>query len=321
MFTTAAYYYVKILFFSPFLFLFNFDFYFNIHVTLEYLDRRLSFFCILSDPFMMLLQSLSIVFVIAAVVVSVAASSPSSPRSSNSMNHDQECTNNQGNTCSSSSSSSSSSYTTRPPRRVTVYQPICNYYLAPSSIPNSGFGTYTIRDIPQNTLLMQQADAPTIVLSDAARHDQLNTDLQQRDPTKMVQPLPVHYNYFWDGSGFADFEVDGRVEISVTTFGAMANYHPFLFNLYPTVEELDDSIVPRSSGSPGIGAFSYNMGYNYVSSRTIQKGEELFTTYGMYLYIQVNQYIYIYLFIYTCIYIHILVTFIYLFLSSIGYYR
>lgn len=60
-------------------------------------------------------------------------------------------------------------------RRVTVYEPECVYYLAPSSIPNSGFGTYTVRDTPQNTLLMQQADAPTIVLSDIHNHFQRNT--------------------------------------------------------------------------------------------------------------------------------------------------
>jgi hypothetical protein len=51
----------------------------------------------------------------------------------------------------------------------------------------------------------------------------------------------------------ADYEVDGKVEESVTTFGALANYHPYLFNLFPTVEEVDDTITSRASGSPGIG--------------------------------------------------------------------
>jgi len=138
----------------------------------------------------------------------------------------------------------------KPPRRVTVYEPECVYYLAPSSIPNSGFGTYTVRDIPQNTLLMQQADAPTIVLSDIRNHFERNTEL-----TLDIEPNAVYANYVWDGTGFSDFEVDGVVEDGVTTFGALANYHPYLFNLFPTVEEFDDTITPRTLGSPGMGEY------------------------------------------------------------------
>ena len=149
-------------------------------------------------------------------------------------------------------------------RKQSVYEPQCVYYLAPSSIPNSGFGTYTVRDIATNTLLMQQADAPTIVLSETRNHNERNTERNNWD----VEPLSVHKNYFWDGTGIIDFEVDGAVEESVTTFGALANYHPYLFNLHPTVEEPDDSITPRASQSPGIGII---FAINYVSLSTFDK--------------------------------------------------
>ncbi len=178
------------------------------------------------------------------------------------------CTNsNDDDKCSTSSSSS----------QRKVYEPECVYYLAPSSIPNSGFGTYTVRDIPENTLLMHQAGAPSIVVSDIENHSERNT---KRKYETVILPFAVHKNYFWDGRGLADFEVED-VHNSVTTFGALANYHPFLFNLHPTVEEIDDSIVPRASRSPGIGAYSYYMGFNFVTNRFIPKGEELFTSYGM----------------------------------------
>jgi len=155
-------------------------------------------------------------------------------------------------------------------RRVTVYEPECVYYLAPSSIPNSGFGTYTVRDIPQNTLLMQQADAPTIVLSDIHNHFQRNTEL-----TLDIESNAVYANYVWLRTGFSDFEVDGLMEDGVTTFGALTNYHPYLYNLFPTVEDFDDIITPRTSGSQGMGAYSYYGGYNYKTTR-----DELFTSYG-----------------------------------------
>jgi hypothetical protein len=157
------------------------------------------------------------------------------------------------NVCTDAETCSAESEIKSPSRRVTVYEPECVYYLAPSSIPNSGFGTYTVRDIDTDTLLMYQADAPTIVLSDVRSHNERNPD-RHLD----IDPVAVYSNYVWDGTGYSDFETDGPVEDSVTTFGALANYHPYLYNLFPTVEDFDDSITPRVSGSPGMGTIQHD---------------------------------------------------------------
>jgi hypothetical protein len=95
---------------------------------------------------------------------------------------------------------------------------------------------------------MEQADGPAIVLNNYHRHNEMNSE-RKTD----IDVLAVHKNYVWDGTGMADFEDDGKVEESVTGFGALPNYHPYLFNIYPTVEEVDDTITSRASGSPGIG--------------------------------------------------------------------
>jgi hypothetical protein len=113
------------------------------------------------------------------------------------------------NVCLNNEDCSSNSENHESIRKTIIYEPECVYYLAPSSIPNSGFGTYTVRDIPENTLLMHQADAPTIVLSDMRSHYERNT-VRDLD----IDPTAVHSNYVWDGTGLADFEVDGSVEDS-----------------------------------------------------------------------------------------------------------
>jgi hypothetical protein len=133
------------------------------------------------------------------------------------------------------------------PVTESVYEPECVYYLAPSSIPNAGFGTYTVKEIKEHNLLMKQADAPSIALSNYKEHNERN---RKRNLDKI--PLAVHHNYFTDGFDIASFEVDGDLDESVVNF-AFVNHHSYLFNIHHAAEEYDDSITPRSSGSPGLG--------------------------------------------------------------------
>lgn len=46
----------------------------------------------------------------------------------------------------------------------------CNLYMAPSSIPNAGFGVYTTRDIKRDEPVLPMSDAPTIVATDVLVH-------------------------------------------------------------------------------------------------------------------------------------------------------
>ena len=152
-------------------------------------------------------------------------------------------------------------------RSIPTYKETCRFYLAPSSIPNSGFGVYTVDFIPAKTPISHVADAPSIVVTDVLLHNDGKT------------PNWNHHNYFWDGSGQGEFEA-ATVEEGVVTFGSLCNYHTYLHNIKPFSPPYDDAITPRSSGSPGMGAYSYNPGFHFRSTRDINAGEEVFCNYG-----------------------------------------
>ena len=62
---------------------------------------------------------------------------------------------------------------------------------------------------------------------------------------------------------------------------SIVNHHSYFVNIDShEAEDLDDSITSRNSGSPGIGAYSYNQGYNFLTSRDIRSGEDLFFDHG-----------------------------------------
>ena len=141
------------------------------------------------------------------------------------------------------------------------YNPICQYYLAPSSIPNAGFGVYTTQSIPANTPLQHQPDSPTIVVTDITLHNKAEIKW-------------LHSHYFWAGDGYS---ADTTSE-SVLTFGALANYHPYLHSIKPKMEHYGDDVIPRDS--PGIGASSLHVGWQFQTTRDILAGEEVFANYG-----------------------------------------
>ena len=147
------------------------------------------------------------------------------------------------------------------------YKDTCRFYLAQSSIPNAGFGIYTVDDIPGNIPVTEVADAPSIIV----------TDLEYHNDGKRTNWN--HHNYFWDGSGQGEFESQ-IVEEGVLTFGSLCNFHTYLKNVKPYGPVYDDTITPRSSGSPGMGAYSYHPGYHFHSTRVIMAGEEIFCDYG-----------------------------------------
>ena len=142
------------------------------------------------------------------------------------------------------------------------YNPICQYYLAPSSIPNAGFGVYTTQYVPANTPLQHQSDSPTIVVTDIELHNG-------------AEIKSLYSDYFWTGDGYSA----DTTEESVFPFG-VANYHPYLQSIRPKLEVYRDDLIPRGSGSPGIGASSLHDGWQFQSTREISAGEEVFVSYS-----------------------------------------
>mmetsp|Transcript_4592 Transcript_4592/g.6515 ORF Transcript_4592/g.6515 Transcript_4592/m.6515 type:complete len:636 (+) Transcript_4592:185-2092(+) len=142
----------------------------------------------------------------------------------------------------------------------------CTLFLATSGIPNSGFGMYTTRHIPKDESVLNYADSPSIVVLDSTLHN---------------GGKDIHWNhgdYFWAGTGLAEFEADS-VEENVVTFGALANYHTFLSNVEGDFVEYEDDTLDRFK-DPGAGAYSYFRGHKYRATKDIPAGEEIFANYG-----------------------------------------
>jgi len=146
--------------------------------------------------------------------------------------------------------------------KINNYNPICQYYLAPSSIPNAGFGVYTTQSMPANTPLQHHSGSPTIEVTDIKVH---------RPEIKWL-----HSDYVWGDDGHSA----ESTELSVINF-ALANYHPYLHCAEgPETYRHSDDLIPRGSGSPGIGASSLHDGRQFQTTREISAGEEVFVNYG-----------------------------------------
>ncbi len=150
-------------------------------------------------------------------------------------------------------------------RSCILEQPQCKFYIAPSSIPNAGFGVYTTEAIKKDQYLME-SDAPSVMIFDGDTHY----------PEDRLWSME---HYFWSGEGKGQFECHS-VEEFVVTFGTSCNFHTYLKNVAPEEAEYSDTLNSRKDGSPGIGAYSYHGGSRFMASRDIAAGEEIFADYG-----------------------------------------
>jgi len=82
----------------------------------------------------------------------------------------------------------------------------CFLYLAPSSIPHSGFGIYTTRDIAKNEYINQYLDSPTIAIVDKGKY------------------FRTHRNYVWGSNLFTQYEAE-NVSVAVPSWSSYCNFH------------------------------------------------------------------------------------------------
>jgi hypothetical protein len=140
----------------------------------------------------------------------------------------------------------------------------CEIYMAKSSIPNAGYGVFAGRDFSQKSNL-GSIDSPSISITDLYYHNGADPDW-------------AHVNYFWSGDGYTALESEETAELTAN-IGALANYHTHLVNIDHWAGEYDDKILNRFEDS-GAGAISYYRGHQFMSTRDIRAGEELFADYG-----------------------------------------
>ena len=104
----------------------------------------------------------------------------------------------------------------------------CNLYMAPSSIPNAGFGVYTTRDIKAHEPITPYADTPSVIIADMEVHS--GND---------IGDYWSHVEYYWSGAGLGEFESDSVSE-NVFVLGCLSNFHTYLKNIEVRNNNLSD---------------------------------------------------------------------------------
>lgn len=148
-------------------------------------------------------------------------------------------------------------------------------YVAPSSLKgNPGYGVYTTRNLWKGEKVLGGPDGVSIPVEMVSLPD---------SPLKK-QWIQL-WNAYWWGRGVPDHAIlesgPDMVDFQIG-FGYLPNHHCELSSLdpqYPEHAPYDDSLASRFE-SPGAGAFSYNIGREFSSTRDVQAGEELFMSYG-----------------------------------------
>jgi len=148
--------------------------------------------------------------------------------------------------------------------------------MAPSSlIGNPGFGIFVTRDLQRNEKVLNGPDGISIPIV---------AYLQLSVPKGHLKKawIAVWDNYWW-GRGVPDhvsYEAPTDIVDYQINFGALPNHHcalDTLSNRYPD-RPYTDAAVNRSD--PGAGAFTYSMGREFIVTRPVAAGQELFLNYG-----------------------------------------
>ncbi|KAG7373340.1 SET methyltransferase domain containing protein [Nitzschia inconspicua] len=161
----------------------------------------------------------------------------------------------------------------------TSSQPQCGIWMAPGSLrPYPGFGIYTTRDVKQNEKFLHAPDAISVQVLEPHRYNNMPLEDERWRWWKLFQ------NYAWDNS-VPDHSIYSHPLGDMTDFqpgfGSLPNHHCILNSLSSRSPDIpyDDEVVDRRT-SPGLGAFSYTLGREWVSKRDVKAGEELFLSYG-----------------------------------------
>ena len=192
------------------------------------------------------------------------------------------------------------------PSSVDGWPSECALYLAESTIPNAGFGTFTAVNLPRGSVVgspdisvpfvdinwhnqkffkeeegeikraAKWRGAGTIKLKTSRKANGIYSGrTNQAEDTYHF----LYANYIWGGPGLDMGNIAERVNVMSNGFGALVNSYPGLQNLDEGTPSYDDRGLHRGK-NPGAGAFSPYHDRKTKAKAEIPAGGELFVGYG-----------------------------------------
>ena len=144
----------------------------------------------------------------------------------------------------------------------------CNLFMAESSMPNTGFGLFTLRAIPRRYPIRPS----DIVI-------QLINPVPSSDDENMTSMKLLMRDYLWDGAETGG-QYEARMVFSVWPgFGMVANSHSKKYNALMFRADVDEADLGRTT-EPGVGAISHYHNLTTYSSKDIPAGGEILVNYG-----------------------------------------
>jgi len=159
----------------------------------------------------------------------------------------------------------------------------CQLYVAESSIPNSGLGMYSLKEIKENEAIF----FPEIVIQQQD-HEWHNRErhfwFRKRGRNEPMHPRKdrnwLLHMYYWEPRNtLGMFDGEDETQSIIPGLGMLANSHTGLVNALMTRPQVNTAGLHRGV-DPGAGAFSAYHKYTYLATRHIPAGMELFAEYG-----------------------------------------
>jgi hypothetical protein len=150
----------------------------------------------------------------------------------------------------------------------------CGMYLAESSIPFSGLGMYTARDIKKDDRIF----FGDVVIQAEDIHDNTNLRHRSNGETEWKEKDWLLEHYFWTAeSSAAQFDA-GYIQSMVPGFGMLANSHTGIHNSEMRLPT--QTLGLHRCIDPGAGVATTYHDVHYVAEHNMEAGTEIFVEYG-----------------------------------------
>eukprot|EP00581_Thalassiosira_minuscula_P018826 CAMPEP_0183717570 /NCGR_PEP_ID=MMETSP0737-20130205/11159_1 /TAXON_ID=385413 /ORGANISM="Thalassiosira miniscula, Strain CCMP1093" /LENGTH=297 /DNA_ID=CAMNT_0025947043 /DNA_START=32 /DNA_END=921 /DNA_ORIENTATION=+ len=141
----------------------------------------------------------------------------------------------------------------------------CTLVMAPSGIPNSGWGVFTLTPREPGQPILDQGD---IVIH-----------IADPNPHKAHGMKRLVWDYVWDGQETGGHYEGMHVTSAISGFGSLANGLSEGAALIRGMPSVDDAGLIRGY-SPGAGAASHHHDLLWQANRDLSAGDELYIEYG-----------------------------------------